>query len=41
MQAMRSKGRFEPILANMPVHVILNAKAGLFGAAAYGLKPPA
>jgi len=37
LEFMRSKGRFEELLSNMPVHVILNAKAGLLGAAAYGL----
>lgn len=37
LEAMRSKGRFRQLLTNMPVHVILNAKAGLLGAAAYGL----
>jgi len=37
LEAMRSKGRFREMLTNMPVHVILNAKAGLLGAAAYGL----
>ncbi len=37
LEALRSKGRFRRLLANMPVHVIMNAKAGLLGAAAYGL----
>ncbi len=37
-QSMRNKGRFAEVLANMPVHVILNSKAGLLGAAAYGLR---
>ncbi len=40
-EALRSKGRFYAMLADMPVHVILNAKAGLAGAAAFGLKLPA
>jgi glucokinase len=40
LQALRSKGRFEQLLTDMPVHVILNAKAGLLGAAAFGLKLP-
>lgn len=38
MEALVSKGRFRSILANMPVHVILNSKAGLLGAAAFGLR---
>jgi glucokinase len=37
LEALRSKGRFSDMLAKVPVHVILNAKAGLLGAAAYGL----
>lgn len=37
LEALRSKGRFRDMLANMPVHVILNARAGLLGAAACGL----
>ncbi len=37
LEALRSKGRFRQILTDMPVHVILNSKAGLLGAAAYGL----
>lgn len=37
LEALRSKGRFREMLANMPVHVILNPKAGLLGAAAFGL----
>jgi glucokinase len=37
MDALRSKGRFRQLLANMPVHIILNSKAGLLGAAAFGL----
>ena len=31
------KGRFNKMLSEIPVHVILNAKAGLLGAAAFGL----
>lgn len=38
LEALRSKGRFRQMLTNVPVHVILNAKAGLMGAAAYGLR---
>jgi glucokinase len=41
MEALRSKGRFRKVLTDMPVHVILNSKAGLLGAAAYGLTLPA
>jgi glucokinase len=37
LEALCSKGRFRQLLANMPVHVIMNSKAGLLGAAAYGL----
>jgi len=37
MEAVVSKGRFREMLANYPVHVILNPKAGLLGAAAFGL----
>jgi glucokinase len=37
MEALRSKGRFRKLLTEMPVHVILNSKAGLLGAAAFGL----
>jgi glucokinase len=41
MEALRSKGRFRKVLTDMPVHVILNSKAGLLGAAAHGLTLPA
>lgn len=37
LHAIQSKGRFDSILRKMPVNVILNAKAGLLGAAAYGV----
>ena len=37
LEALRSKGRFRQLLTNMPVQVILNSKAGLLGAAAFGL----
>jgi glucokinase len=40
LEALCSKGRFREMLANMPVHVIMNAKAGLLGAAAYALRLP-
>lgn len=39
LEALRSKGRFREMLTKYPVHVILNPKAGLLGAAAYGLTP--
>lgn len=37
MHAFQDKGRFSAMLQNVPVHVILNAKAGLLGTAYYGL----
>lgn len=37
LEALRAKGRFRELLTQVPVHVILNSKAGLLGAAAYGL----
>jgi glucokinase len=37
MEAFRRKGRMADLLGRVPVHVILNPKVGLFGAAAYGL----
>jgi len=37
LDALRSQGRFREILTNLPVHLILNSKAGLLGAAAHGL----
>jgi glucokinase len=37
LEILQDKGRFNDMLENMPVHVILNSKAGLLGAAAYGL----
>ncbi len=40
LNALRSKGRFRQLLTNMPVHVIMNPKAGLLGAAAFGLAMP-
>lgn len=36
LQALRSKGRFHALLADIPVKVILNSQAGLMGAAAFG-----
>lgn len=37
LEAFRDKGRFGELLNDMPVHVILNPKAGLLGAASYAL----
>jgi glucokinase len=36
LTAFRAKGAFAPMLAKMPVQVILNAEAGLLGAAVFG-----
>ncbi len=36
LNALRQKGRFQAMLTNFPVYVILNAQAGLIGAAAFG-----
>lgn len=38
LESLRNKGRFRPLLTDMPVHVILNNRAGLFGAASFGLQ---
>jgi len=38
LDALRHKGRFHELLAQVPVQVILNPKAALLGAAAYGLR---
>jgi glucokinase len=38
LDSLRSKGRFRDTLSDMPVHVILNRKAALLGAAAYGIR---
>jgi len=38
MAAFRRKGRMSDLLARMPVHVILNPKVALLGAACHGLK---
>jgi glucokinase len=40
LEAVRSKGRFRQLITNMPLHVIINSKAGLLGAAAFGLTAP-
>jgi glucokinase len=37
LETLWDKGRFNDMLENMPVQIILNSKAGLMGAAAYGL----
>jgi glucokinase len=37
MEAFKRKGRFADVLDRFPVHVILNPKVGLLGAAIYGL----
>lgn len=37
LEALREKGRFGDLLEPMPVHVILNPKAALLGAASYAL----
>jgi glucokinase len=37
LEAFRHKGRFRELLTQMPVHVILNPKTALLGAASYGL----
>lgn len=38
LEAFRNKGRFSDLLARMPVHVILNPKVALLGAACHGLE---
>ena len=38
MEAFRHKGRLSGLLAHMPVHVILNPKVALLGAACHGLE---
>jgi glucokinase len=40
MQTYQHKGRFGAMVAQMPVYVILNPKAALFGAARVGLEEP-
>jgi glucokinase len=37
LEAVNNKGRFKDLLSNIPIHVILNARAGLLGAAFVGL----
>ena len=38
MQSFQNKGRFAEFMIRLPVHVILNPKAALLGAARYGLE---
>jgi glucokinase len=38
MDAFRRKGRFSDLMAQIPIHVILNPKVALLGAASYGLE---
>lgn len=38
LEVLRNKGRFQELISQMPVKVILNPKAGLLGAAAVGLR---
>jgi glucokinase len=37
LEAFRRKGRFRELLTQIPVHIILNPKTALLGAASYGL----
>ena len=39
LEAFRHKGRMSDLLARVPVHVILNPKVALLGAACFGLEP--
>jgi glucokinase len=38
LESLRRKGRFRDTVTDLPVHVILNRKAALLGAAAYGVR---
>jgi glucokinase len=38
LQALKAKGRFSDMMANLPVKVIVNPDAGLIGAASHGLE---
>ncbi len=40
LEAIRRKGRFQALLTDVPVQVILNSQAGLLGAAAFGFDHP-
>ncbi|OQA39714.1 MAG: Glucokinase [Chloroflexi bacterium ADurb.Bin325] len=40
LENFRDKGRFSDLLGNVPIHVILNPKAALLGAAHAGLEQP-
>jgi glucokinase len=37
LEFVRAKGRFRSVLSEIPIHVIMNPRAALLGAAAYGL----
>ncbi|MGD8456122.1 MAG: glucokinase [Anaerolineales bacterium] len=37
LEALQGKGRFRDLLVDIPVHVVLNPKAALMGAASFGL----
>jgi glucokinase len=39
LEAFRNKGRLADLVAQVPVHVIVNPKVALLGAAAHGLEP--
>ena len=41
MAALTAKGRMAPVLANLPVSVIVNPRVALLGAACHGLERPA
>lgn len=41
MHAFTRKGRFEELLARVPLHVILHPQVALFGAACHGLESEA
>lgn len=38
LRQFTDKGRFSPMMADIPIHVILNKQVGLYGAAYHGLK---
>ncbi len=40
LEAFRSKGRMRPLLEKIPVHVIMNPKTALLGAARVAARPP-
>ena len=41
LETTRAKGRFAPLIERIPVHVILNPRAALLGAAWHGVESPA